>query len=127
MRINTAAFDSGANRSTDFISLGNVIREQLGMQSQYGSRYANRAFSTEAAKIAGHEYPYLADGLRISGIPDFYHSLTIHKDDAAEFVARVLAYRIGQGVWPLSDARVTDLLRSRVLALTHQVLAVAEA
>ena len=77
----------------NFVNLGDVCRHQLGMQCQYGSRYANPAFSSESAQAAGHHTPYCAEGLRIEGNPSDYHSLEIHQDDVQTFVERVKAAR----------------------------------
>lgn len=66
---------------SEMINLGDVCRSQLGMQCQYGSRYADRRWHPE--------YQYCGDGLRITGDSGNYHSMTIHRDDAAMFVERV--------------------------------------
>ena len=75
--------------SKDYVSLGDVCRNDLGMQCQYGSRYADPVWNTESAREAGHWYPYFGTGLRITGGSDMYHSMTIHRDDAPVFVSRV--------------------------------------
>ena len=67
----------------EYVNLGDVCRQQLGMQCQYGSRYANP------------RYPqYISEGLRITGDPADYHFMKIHRDDVQEFVRRVQARRV---------------------------------
>ena len=61
-----------------FVHFGDIAHGELGMQTQYASRY-----------ISGLDRPKLSDGLRITGDPDDYHGLRIHKDDIEEFVRRV--------------------------------------
>jgi len=67
-----------------FVNFGDVSRELLGKQCQYGSRYVDGAFG---------EYPKLGEGLRITGNSDNYHEIRIHKDDIDEFVRRYNAYQ----------------------------------
>lgn len=62
---------------TDYVLLGDVCRRQLGMQCQYGSRYAET----------------ICRDLRIQGTCSDYHSMMIHKDDVAEYVRRVQEQR----------------------------------
>lgn len=62
------------------VRLGDVCRNMLGMQCQYGSRYADKRWT---------EYPFCGEGIRITGNADNYHDMMIHKDDAETFVARV--------------------------------------
>lgn len=69
-------YQSDAN---GFVLFGDVSREELKKQTQYGSRYVD-GFQGE--------YPNLGEGLRFKGNPDDYHSLKIHKDDIKEFVNR---------------------------------------
>lgn len=69
--------------SDGMMSLGDVARQVLQQQAQYVSYYLTG--------IAG--YPKLGDGLRIQSDGFNYHSNRIHKDDAAEFVRRVLNSR----------------------------------
>ena len=61
-----------------YVEFGDVVRGELGMQSQYASRY-----------ISGLDRPRLAEDLRVKGDPSNYHFLKIHKDDASEFIKRV--------------------------------------
>jgi hypothetical protein len=56
----------------EYVSLGDVCRNLLDMQCQYGSRYANT----------------ICKDLRILGDTGNYHSMKIHKDDVAEYVRR---------------------------------------
>lgn len=69
--------------SDGMVSLGDVARQVLHQQAQYVSYYLTG--------IAG--YPKLGNGLRIQSDGFNYHSNRIHKDDAAEFVRRVLNSR----------------------------------
>ena len=61
----------------DYVELGDVCRKRLGMQCQYGSRYAND----------------LCKDLRYIGTTADYHSMQIHRDDVEEYVGRVAIYR----------------------------------
>jgi len=64
----------------DYTQLGDVCRGRVGMQCQYGSRYAN------PGELCGHlRYLNLDTGC--------YHDILIHKDDVEEFVRLVLAKR----------------------------------
>lgn len=74
---------------TDYVSLGDVCRNRLGMQCQYGSRYAND----------------ICKDLRITGTTADYHSMTIHKDDVDHYVGRALKYRYQQGI--ISESEFT--------------------
>jgi len=68
-----------------FVRFGDVSRQILNQQAQYGSRY-----------LGGWEkdnYPNLGEGLRIQGKIDDYHNLKIHKDDIEEFVKRFEEYK----------------------------------
>lgn len=63
----------------DYFSLGDVCRCELGVQCQYGSRYAREG------NAASH--------LRYLNLnTDCYHDILIHKDDVAEFVSTVSMY-----------------------------------
>jgi hypothetical protein len=73
-----------AKASGEYLDFGNLVREKLGMQCQYASRYLD-------GTIEG--YPRLGEGLRIAGSLDMYHSLLIHRDDADEFLRRMTEYR----------------------------------
>jgi hypothetical protein len=66
-----------------FVDFGEVSRQLLGKQSQYGARYLFGAFG---------EYPNLGENLRIKGRLDNYHFIRIHKDDVAEFIRRYKAF-----------------------------------
>lgn len=68
----------------DYVDFGDVARKQLGIQSQYASRYLDGV---------NGEYPNLGKDLRISGDPRDYHRVQIHKDDVAEFVKRYKEYQ----------------------------------
>jgi hypothetical protein len=61
----------------EFVELGPICREQLGIQCQYGVRYTKD----------------LCADLRYQGTPAEYHSMKIHKDDVDTFVTRVLRHR----------------------------------
>lgn len=65
-----------------YVLLGDVCRQQLGMQAQYGTRYADPDWS--------HEYIYCGTGLRIIlNENKDYHRYKIHEDDVVLFVAMV--------------------------------------
>lgn len=65
-----------------YLNFGDISRGELGMQSQYGSRF-----------VSGFDRPKLSEGLRFLGDPNDYHELRIHKDDAEEFIRRVREQR----------------------------------
>lgn len=72
-----------------YVDFGDVSRQQLGEQCQYGSRYID-------GRIDG--YPNLGHGLRFKGYDsngriNNYHDMKIHRDDVAEFVRRVKLYQ----------------------------------
>ncbi len=73
-----------AMRPNGFVDFGDVARNLMMMQSQYGSRYVDGA-------IEG--YPKLGEGLRIQGDPRNYHSLEIHPEDIEDFMLRHSAYQ----------------------------------
>lgn len=101
-----------ADEFSEFANFGDVCRNRLGMQCQYGSRYVNPDFSAESAKEAGHFVPYLGEGLRIKGKPDNYHSLEIHTDDVDEFVSRVARHKLQCGAWASGDERIPEGVRT---------------
>ena len=75
---------------SEYIDFGDVSREQLGLQCQYGSRYITGA-------IDG--WPNLGEGLRFTGFDlhgrvNNYHAMKIHRDDVEEFVRRVKEYNL---------------------------------
>lgn len=70
------------------VSLGDVCRQKLGMQCQYGSRYADKQ------QCEDNPESYCGDGLRITGTTADYHGMKIHKDDVETFVSRVKAYKL---------------------------------
>lgn len=68
-----------------FISFGDVSRNILHQQCQYGSKYINGV-------VRG--YPKLGEGLRFNGGEGGdYHSIGIHPEDIEEFVRRMYAYQ----------------------------------
>ena len=67
-----------------YVSFGEVSRQLLSMQCQYGCRYIN----------GSRDYPALGLGIRFKGRVCEYHELRIHKDDVEQFVDRVWAYRL---------------------------------
>jgi hypothetical protein len=77
----------------NYLSFGDICREQLNMQCQYGSRYADPVWSTNSAREAGNWYPDCGKDLRILGSSAQYHSMRIHKDDIDTFVKRVKFYK----------------------------------
>lgn len=73
-----------AKASGEYVDFGDLVRDRIGMQCQYASRYLD-------GTIEG--YPRLGEGLRIAGCLDEYHTLLIHKCDAEEFLRRLIEYR----------------------------------
>ena len=68
-----------------FVNFGDVSRQILEKQCQYGVSYA---FGDKDC-----DCPNLGEGLRITGDPGNYHDVRIHKDDIDEFVRRYEAYQ----------------------------------
>lgn len=88
-----------SNSSKDqYVNFGDVCRNRLSMQCQYGSRYLQKPRD-------GNEPPdtYLGDGLRILGEVEDYHSLRIHQGDVEEFVRRVARYKLRRGIWGIEE------------------------
>lgn len=85
-----------------YVNLGDVCRDILGMQCQYGSQYVDPWYASEEAKQRGNNKPYLGEGLLIKGSFDTYHSLKIHKDRVVAFVTRVIDHKVSNHVWPES-------------------------
>jgi len=61
-----------------YVNFGDVCRDELGIQCQYGSYYLDGTAN----------YPNLGVGLRIIGDKFNYHSLKIHRKDADTFIKR---------------------------------------
>jgi len=72
---------------TDYVDFG-AVAQKCGEQCHYASRYLD----------GRHGFPYLGEGIRFKNLSENYHFLLIHKDDEAEFVRRVLAYRKEKGI-----------------------------
>ncbi len=75
-----------------YVDFGDVCRQQLGEQCQYGSRYID-------GYLDG--WPNLGYNLRFTGYDsngrvNNYHEMKIHFADVAEFVRRVKAYQNGE-------------------------------
>lgn len=68
-----------ANVPAGFVNFSDAVREHVGGQSQYLSRYVDGRSGC----------PVLGDGLRFEGVPRDYHDLMIHCDDVMEFVRRL--------------------------------------
>lgn len=68
---------------SDYVSVGDVCRQRLGQQCQYGSRYLDRGWAQ-----GENSYKFCGDGLRVLGDCSNYHGMKIHKDDVETFVAR---------------------------------------
>ncbi len=66
-----------------YVRFGDVSRNELNKQCQYGSLYIN-----------GFEgYPNLGEGLRFRNLDEGnYHAIEIHVDDITEFVRRYKTY-----------------------------------
>jgi len=68
--------------SEDYIDFGEICRNKLNMQCQYGMYY-----------IEGFGgYPDVSEGLRFIR-NDNWHQIKIHKDDVDEFISRVNKFR----------------------------------
>ena len=67
----------------EYVNLGDVCRGRIGMQAQYGCRYAKPG--------------EICADLRYKGTPDDYHFMKIYAGDVEEFVRRVLALKAEQG------------------------------
>lgn len=61
----------------EYVNLGDVCRNRIGMQCQYGSRYSQT----------------ICADLRFRGTVADYHSMEIHWGDVEEYVERVLRHR----------------------------------
>ena len=84
----------------EHISFGDVCRNLIGQQAQYGSRYVDRNFVGK---------PYLGSGLRIVGNPGDYHSLGIHPEDVDEFISRHSLARTYERGW-INDGENTRII-----------------
>lgn len=78
----------------EYVDFGDVSRQQLGEQCQYGSRYITGVING---------WPNLGEGLRFTGFDsnghvNNYHAMKIHRDDVEEFVRRVKAYQNGEQI-----------------------------
>lgn len=73
----------------NMVQLGEVTRNLINMQCQYGSRYLDQKLQ---------DSKFLGEGLRFNVEGSSYHDYRLNKDDVLEFVARVRQYRwnIGQ-------------------------------
>ena len=91
-----------------YVRLGDVCRDILGMQCQYGSQYAAPYYASEEAKAKGERTPYLGDGLDITGDPSDYHFMMIHRASVKTFVTRVAEYKQANFIW--SEQQVASAL-----------------
>lgn len=82
-----------------FVDFGEVCRDILGMQCQYGSQYVNLPYTTMTERK-----PYLGEGLSIKGDPNNYHFLQIHADSVREFVTRVVTHKKTNYIWSTEAA-----------------------
>jgi len=84
------------------VSFGDVSRNLLGKQNQYGSRFID-------GSVPG--YPKLGVGLRFSDLEGpSYHDIGIHPDDIEEFVHRFYAWNAYKKGWVTDDhGRVEEL------------------
>ncbi len=78
------AYTPYGEETSVFICFGDLSRNEMGQQCQYGSRYVNSGMD---------DYPNLAEGLRIEGDPLNHHSLRIHVDDVPTFMKRYREHR----------------------------------
>jgi hypothetical protein len=81
--------ENGLKYSEDddgFIRFGDLSRNKLDRQCQYGSRYID-------GSING--YPALGHGLRFNGLDSVsYHDIAIHPDDINEFLLRYESWTV---------------------------------
>ncbi len=68
----------GADPS-EWVCFGDLARNEMGQQCQYGSRYID-------GSIEG--WPCLGTGLRFRGSPENYHAVRMHVDDIPVFMQR---------------------------------------
>ncbi len=60
----------------NYVSFGDISRNQMGEQCQYGSRY-----------ITGMDgYPQIGAGLRFRNLTENYHKILVHRDDVEEML-----------------------------------------
>jgi hypothetical protein len=75
--------EPGEEFETAFIDFGNLCRNDLRIQSQYGANFIDGICGT----------PRLCDDLRVVNPNEWtYHTWMIHKDDAPIFVKRVMEW-----------------------------------
>jgi hypothetical protein len=104
-----------------YVLLGNVCRQWLGLQAQYGTRYAGGVIRDGREQVPDLTTGEYGDGrtLRFAGDNSVdYHAMYIHEDDAAEYVRRVEAHRlagmmIGQDTHDATIARLAEPLHAR--------------
>lgn len=86
----SSSFAKDSNNPQDFLSFGDVARGKLGQQCQYACRYTGIDTNGKRNPAYWQEMGYvdLGENLRFIGNTNNYHSLQIHKDDVAAFVAR---------------------------------------
>jgi hypothetical protein len=73
------AYAPYGEEASEYICFGDLSRNEMRQQCQYGSRYVH-------GRIDG--YPNLAEGLRVEGNPFDCHSLRMHVDDVPIFMER---------------------------------------
>ncbi len=78
------------DQAKDYVAFGDVSRNRLGKQCQYGSRFVDGRFPNEYPDLASD--PKYGAPLRIVGEPGDYHDYRIHKDDVEELVKRYKDY-----------------------------------
>ena len=65
---------------TDYVLVGDICRNRMGQQCQYGARYLD--------PLCAPDGQYVGSGLRIIGACSDYHQMRIHKDDVETFIQR---------------------------------------
>ncbi len=93
-----------AVRDEDYVSFGDVCRDRLQMQCQYGSRYVDPREKRPGGVYLGRHLSLT--GFDANGHVNDYHQLRIHRDDAEQFVMHVAAYKVQVGAWPMNDPRI---------------------
>lgn len=95
-----------------FVNFGDISREFLKLQAQYGSSYVRGISDT----------PNLGIDLRFKNLnTSSYHDIMIHKDDIAVFVDRYWQYK-ERGVIPTNASEVTSKSSSKLENLFNRLV-----
>lgn len=96
----------------EYVALGSRLRDEVGGQSQYLTRYFDRQWDGKDG------YVYLGEGLRTQGLESGdWHAVTIHAEDVEEAISRLakIKGKIGKqkivGGNPETTANLPDWLK----------------